>query len=433
MPPINKGSVGSLAQDPAKGKKPLLINPKQIVFYTVFFFVFCFSGVIIMSGMIPYRMGFVSFLVIPLIILYGFKITRVVIVYALLTGIIFLSGIINGSSFLEILLFMRILIFSFLIFVLVEMYVNSKNIARIMRLCVVIALIQLPVVIIQKMLYTRLPARLIAQVSSIDFGFGTFNFKADAQMAFFVTLVIAFLLFVDRKNQIVRRKWLVLLWLTLTVIIMNAEIVKIIVFTVWAFYLIRFLNIKTIVYVTILLIVAFVGLYFAGIFDDLVNNFARSIALNSPFNEAKREAFLAGDYGRGAAVGYYLTSDVLVFGDGPSKYYDVLSSTYSRGNMGHAFTIYSEIGLIGWILSMVIFYLFAFQKGSWRRNLANGRIMIPWFSILIFICLIILSFTTHVMNDISVMLSYLLIAKAGVLCTIQSSSGEQLSNQSAAI
>ncbi len=400
---------------PLTKKRPIRIKPKQIVFYTVFFMVFLFSGLLTMWGQIPYRMAFVSFLVLPLFLLYRFKITRVVIVYGLLTLAIILSGLINQSSLLEIVLFMRVILFSILIYSLVEMYVNPHNIITILRICVAIAVIQLPIVILQQLFYTSLPARITTLVSHIDFDFGTFNFKGDAPMTFFLAVIIAFLLFRDKENQVVRFKWPVLLWLTLTILITNAEIVKIIVVLIWVIYFIRYFNLKSLIYATVTLFLLFGILTGLGLLDEIWNDFTYSLSVNSPFKTTKRAAFLAGDYGRGAAVGYYLTSDVLWVGDGPSKYYDVLTSTYTRGNMGHTFTFYAEVGLFGWLFTLLIFYLIAFQKGSWRRNPRTGYIQIPWLSIAIFLALTILSFTTQVMNDISIMLIFLIIAKANAI------------------
>jgi hypothetical protein len=402
--------------EPSKvAKRPILINPKKIIFNLLFGLLFLFSGLITMVDVIPYRMAFASLLVLPLLPIYRFKITRVVLVYGVLTLSIVLSGIINGSSVLETVLFMRVIIFSILMYAIAEMYIRPKNLRRILRICVGIAVIQLPVILIQQRIYDILPERFIRSVSLLDFDFGTFNYKADAPMTFFVALIIAFLLFRDQRNQVIRRKWPVVIWLTLTILVANAEIMKIVVALIWAIFIIRYFSIKMLIYASLALLALFLILTASGLLDETWADLSHSIAVNSPFNDNKREAFLAGDYGRGAAVGYYLTTDILFFGDGPSKYYDVLTSTYLRGNMGHAFTFYSEVGLIGWLLSMLIFYLIAFQKGSWRRNPRTGRVQMPWFSLIIFVVLNVLSFTTQVMNDVSVMLIYLILAKANAM------------------
>jgi hypothetical protein len=386
-----------------------LINPKRIVFYLVFFLVYCFSGLLtvltIMLGVFQYRMGLVSALVIPLLLIYGIKVSRVSAAYVLLAGVVFLSGLYNHSSLREIILFMRILGFSYLMYMLVETYVHPNNISRIIQLCVAIAVIQLPIVVLQQLLFDRLPARVKAAVHAVDFDFGTFNFKCDATMAFFLTMIVIFLLFDRKRNYIIRRRWMVLFWLTLTVLITNAELVKLILASVWGVYLVRHLGFKTIIYSIGILLFIVGTLAFLGILDEIWSDFTYGLYGNTRFDSSREEAFLSGDYGRGSAVAYYLSEGILWLGDGPSKYYQVFSQTMLRGNTGHAFTFYSEVGLLGLLASVLVFFLIAFPGRGWRMRVCLV-------GILSFVSIQMLSFTTENMNDIGVVLIYCIIAKS---------------------
>ena len=93
----------------------------------------------------------------------------------------------------------------------------------------------------------------------------------------------------------------------------------------------------------------------AGILDQIWGDFSYSFRSNTSAGELIEEAFLSGSYGRGAAIAYYLNQDIKWFGDGPSKYFNVFSNIRMRGNTGHIFTFYSEVGLFGWLLSVLIF------------------------------------------------------------------------------
>ena len=131
----------------------LIIKPKKLVFYTIFVFAFLLSGALVMLDVVPYRMNPVSLLVIPLFFLYGVRFDRVVIAFGLLTLVILLSAVINQVSITQLILFLRGVLFAFLIYSLVRLTVNSKNIATIIRVCIVVGMIQLPIMLLQFMTY----------------------------------------------------------------------------------------------------------------------------------------------------------------------------------------------------------------------------------------------------------------------------------------
>ena len=381
--------------------RPLLVDVKGAVFYLVF----CFSGLIAILDVIPYRMAMASVFVIPLLLIYGIKLDRVLLAHMALVAIVLLSGLWNGSSPTEVLGFLRIPAFSYLMYRLVSVYVRPDNIRRIIRLCVLVAMIQLPLVVLQQLTYEKLPIRIAGYASARDFDFGTFNVKGDAAMAFFLTLLVVFLLFDRRRNYVIRRKWIVLPWLTLTVLIANAEGVKVIMLLVWAVYLTRYLNVRTIVYVALAFLLVIGVLSWAGFLDEIWGDFTRSLRSNLRMDERKEEVFLTGGYGRGAAIAYYARRGILWLGDGPSKYYNVMTRIRQVGNTGHVFTFYSEVGLLGWLCSVLVFFFIAFPG-------QGARIRVSWVGLLSFAAVQLLSFTTEIMNDISVALIYCIVAKS---------------------
>ena len=419
---VNQKSPVTSSNSPEfKGKRPL-IKPKRIVFFAVFVLLYLLSGVISMWGKIPYNMGLVSAFVIPLIFLYRIKPTRILVAYILLAVAVVLSGLLNQSSPFEITLFMRTLVFSFLMYFLIDITMRPDNMKTTIRLCVAIAVIQLPIIIFQQLTYNSLPVHLRAGLILVDFDFGTFNYKGDAAMSFFMTLVIAYLLFYNDRNHVVRHKWPIIAWLTITVLFVNAEIVKVILVFVWAAYLLFRFSPRRVLLAIAAMTLILGSLSITGISDEIWAELTKKFTINTTKNAARSERFLAGDYSRGAAFEFYLTNDFSLLGDGPSKYYNALTSTFTRGNNGHTLTFYAEVGFLGWLLSILIFYLIAFQKGSWRRNPRNGRIKVPWFSVVIFIALLMLSITQHVMNDISIMLIFMIIAKASIFSRLPDNS-----------
>lgn len=377
---------------------------KRIVFYLVFFLVFCFSGLLYVITAHSYRTALVSALVIPLVLLHGIRVDRVFVACLILTVVVGMSALYNQSSLSDFVEFMRVPVFSYLIYYLVEVFIDRTNIAKIVKLCIAVSLIQLPMVLLQWFAFDRLPARWTEEAGITDFGFGTFSYKADYAMAFFLCLLVIFLLFDRDRSHIIRHRWAVALWLTLTILIANAQMVKPIVLLVWGAYLIRHLGVKTLLYVgvaSVIIIVMIELLSGYGLLTQEVTLFAKLLVPSGPPDVS---GYLSGSYSRFGALQYFLDRGITLLGDGPSRYFDVFSRTRYVGNAGHFFTFYSEIGLLGWLTSVVILFWMAFPGG--KLCLGNG-----WVRALAFLSVNALTFTSNVMNDISVMLIYCIVLK----------------------
>ncbi len=386
--------------------KTLKINLNRITFRTLFAVVFCFSGLLTVVTGFQYRAALASLLVVPSLLLYGIRPNIVNLTYSGLFGVVVLSALINQSSVIQVVLFLRILIFSFLIFYIVQKFVTSRSIVPLIRACVVIAAFQLPVVVLQLFAYDYIPTSWASRVTRQDFVFGTFNFSTDYAMTFFLTLLVAYLLFNHEKNRIIKHKWLVVLWLTFTVIIANAQIVKLFLFIVWGVYLTTHFRLKVLLATTItglLITGASVWLSNHGILAENVFTFVVRLLPNEE-RVLSQDSYLASEYSRHAAIVYLLTEGFTLFGDGPSQYYDVFSRTRLRGNTGHFFTFFSEVGSVGWLLSVLIFFFIAFP-------IRKGKLLISWMRVLMFVGINMLAFTAQVMNDVGVMLTYCLFAK----------------------
>ena len=262
-----------------------------------------------------------SLLVLPIFVVRRIRLSAVIIAYGLLALVVVVSGLLDGSSLREILLFTRVLVFSFLIYVLVRVAVSRDNAARVYRWCLSLAIVQLPIVLIQRLLYESMPTAIKVSVSRVDFGFGTFNLKGDAAMSFFVTMVVLLIFFYGRGRVSLRRQWFVLPWLSLTVLLANSEVMKPLLFLIWGFYLITRPREKLIVNASLLLVLAIGGLAVTGGLSFVWSKLVTYLPNNLNFSSSGEAAFLAGSYGRGAAIAYYIRRGISLFGDGPSSYY----------------------------------------------------------------------------------------------------------------
>ncbi|GAH40057.1 unnamed protein product, partial [marine sediment metagenome] len=182
-----------------------------------------------------------------LIPIYGIRSKTVTKLFILFGFLIILSGIINESSLKQILMFFRFIVTPYAMFYLANKFIDHKNIIKILKLSIVIAMIQLPVVIIQKLFYHRLIQYSAVNIAPVDFCFGTFYVSCDPSMSFFLIGIILFLLFDNRNNFFIKKKTFIIIWLTITIFLSNSMIAHLILIFIWCLYFMKNISIKSII------------------------------------------------------------------------------------------------------------------------------------------------------------------------------------------
>lgn len=391
-------------------KNKIVLYPTRIIFILVFLLLFCFGFILAVITNFQYRAAMVSLLVIPLIFIYGIKLDQVLLAYGFLASIVVFSAIENSTSIQDFILFMRILVFSYLIYYLVKVSITEKSIGPVMQACVWVAVIQLPIMLVQWQLYDVLPLRLRGPAIFEDFGSGTFNYKTDYAMSFFLLMVTIYVLFVKQNNPFAKYKYVIGLWLSLSILVCNAQIVKIPLIIVWGVYVLRNFKIKTLITFGLgALVVGIIVLvlYQSNLLNESITTFIDRITMPGDKN-----TYLEGGYSRIAGLEYLFTDGFTLLGDGPSAYNDPITRIRTRGNTGHFFLFFSEIGFIGLIASFFLLFTITVP-------ITDGTIRISWIKALAFFSLIILTFTSHIMNDMAVFLIYCIIIKASVFTNNQ--------------
>lgn len=412
----------------------------KLTFYTVFLLVFLLSGVLSLIPGIPYRMGLVSFLVLPLLAISPFRLDKVFWGFTALVAAIALSALVNGSSLLEFLVFLRIPAFAFLVYFLADAYLNKETAPGVFKLLLFIGYLQLPIVIAQYFTYDHMPAMVKDQVTSTDFLFGTFNLKGDSSMSTFLVMMVVPLLFSSRVQAIVRYPLISSLYFSATVLLSNSRVSHIILVMVWLIYIARSIKMVGLraSLPPMLACLAFLGAFLyvdligGKVFNVLSINIVQLFPVaeaplqelvdesvfaaqedprQDPFNGQENsgqdpvELYLTGEYARGGAIRYFLSQGVSIFGDGPTKYYNPITRERLRGNRGHFLTFYSEVGLLGWGASIAVFLLMVLVPDK------RGRPTLRWVGVLLFAVLMMMSLTLEIMNDISVVFAYVLISR----------------------
>lgn len=400
-------------------KRRILVNPGAIIFWTMFALTYLYlSRLLVVVTYGRFRLGaFALGLGFLSVLLHGRMVKNIglALVSILLCFVALLSAWINRSSLLQLAAFVRIPVAAYLIYHLVKYFLNTEARARqVLRCMYTIAVLQLPVVALQRWTYPWLPERLkfgslTGELSLVDFGMGTFS--GDTSMAFALIGLIILLLFAPYTHSVVKRKWLMSGWLSVTVLFSNSQIQHITILLVWGGYLISHLKVRTIVVSILVLVVvtgALVILHQSGVmtFPPLSHTLARLSKLSLIVERnVREEQFLEGGHAREAAIHYYLQQPMKWIGEGPGSAYNTVTGERTIGSWGHAFTFYAEVGLVGWLLSILAFLVMA----SPARFVSAGVLRFSWVGFLMFIAVNIVTFVKYPMGDSALMFTYCVV------------------------
>lgn len=393
------------------------VNFGAVAFWTVFALnYFYINRVLIVATYDRFRLGiFVLALSLSVIVVYQ-KIVKnilLVVIIALFSFITFLSAWINNISLLQFLAFVRIPILVYLIYNLVWTYLDTNaRVKKILRLIFIIAAIQLPIIAIQRFLYPYLPERIkIGSISGqlvlTDFGMGTFS--GDTSMAFALIGLVILLLFDPRIKGIVNKRWLLAGWLSLTVLFSNSQLQHFTIALIWLIFFLSQMKVKNILFGTISLILVSGTIILLSqselmTFPLLQNSLNKLSSFTQIFEgNMDYEKFLSGRHARDEALSYYLNQPVKWIGDGPGTVYDTATGRRTIGGWGQIFTYYAEVGLIGWIMSVLIFFLIAFPFHVTRNSF---RIQVSWVQVLIFLTINTVTFVKYPMGNSAIMFTY---------------------------
>jgi hypothetical protein len=297
-------------------------------------------------------MAYVSFLPFLMMPFFGLKNNAILWISIIFAFIIILSGFVNHTPLILIILYLQNAITPYVIYYMVTSYLHSGNITRIFKWCIIIACIQLPIVILQRAFYEKISQYGSRYVLKEDFGFGTFYTSNDPALAFFVFGLILFLLFDHEHNHIVRRRKLLIGWLVLTILVLNSKISLVILTLIFGYYFLRRLQLKTIL-VSIFSIAAAVFIAWKLItlnpqISENVNGLFNLVQSWKIDPATARKNYLQGHGNRAYALVYLLSQPINLLGNGPFFSLDPFTKVYHRGgDSGHLVNFYINLGIIG--------------------------------------------------------------------------------------
>jgi hypothetical protein len=383
----------------------------KFIFYTVFTFAFLIGGAIFLMDIFPFRLFYLAPLAFLLLPKYGLKIGNVEKVFFLFLIEIIASAIINGVSLSQILGFLRFIGIPYSMYYLCKNYINGNNIQRIIKLCIVVACLQPPLVLLQQTFFDPINSLLPANTryqheEQMDFSFGSFYISDDPAMSFFLMGLVIFLLFDNANNQFIKNRLLLAGYFTIGVLISNSQLSNILALLIWIVFFLRRFKAKDLIKSMIIASAALLLLLSLGLYEFLEWKIADVIQQASieSIQSAAGSGFEDGKYERNAAIYFYLTQPLKILGDGPSAYYDALNREFTIGNTGQIFTLYAEVGLLGLLMGYWIFYEMS-RRSSASRNVAWGC----------FFLMSALTITTFVLSDASLILAYNIFLKTNLI------------------
>jgi hypothetical protein len=374
---------------------------KKLVFYLVFFLMFLVGGFLNYFGVLSYKMIFGAAL--PLIILPFIKIKVNSFLYftIIFVAVIVLSSIINQTNPLLTIWFFQNAAIPFLMYVIVVTYLSEKNITSVYKWIIRIATIQFPIILLQRFLYPLISKFAKIEVSDYDIGFGTFYTSDDIALSFFVLGVILYILFDNEHNYFVRHKVFLLIWLTLTILVLNSKISYLILGLIWSYYLITKVRVKVILYFLTVGLLVFMLAYILGLREQIelnVSAIREQLAFN--MNPSRAEYFYDNAQGnRAAALLHLSTEPPKILGEGPHALYNPITNKFNMGgDTSQLISFYVELGFIGLFVSYLMLY-------SIIRGLHYSQ-----FIRLNFIMLFFISVVSNIFLDASIMMIFVIFS-----------------------
>lgn len=382
-----------------------------IVFLLIYVLVFFLSGTLQFFLGVPY-VG-ISFIVVVLLAfvvvislpLWNFRYADPVVIVGLFyVFLVVLSGIINQSEVLHILIYLFFPLIPLLFYLFIKSGIRHKTFyqRQISLLTMYTACLQFPFILGQRLSYDFMKDFNQSGQALIpaDFWFGTFPFKADHALGMFMLLNILNIYWNNDKLKLTRYPWLVIGWIALSVFMTDTKITQLILALLFIVHAYMVVPQKIRIFGIITVVVAAIAAVFM-LKQIPILRFEYEYAQRAYTLEHSKWTYNSGIYARRPnIVIYYMYYRPLTWvGEGPYDYFDFREGKFKKTHhFSQLIWTYNDLGLTG--LITVILFMFLLVK-----SLALSR----WRTWLIFIVLMIYAFMTIALFDFALVISLLLV------------------------
>lgn len=267
---------------------------------------------------------------------------------------------------------------------------------KIINILYLVGLLQFPVILFQRLFYSRLSSISARQIDEEDFSFGTFFLANDHALCFLILCLFTVLIFTKYKPPYFHKAGYIV-WFTLTILIANSKISFLLLGLILGIYIFSRLRLKRIiilgaVFIAITLILRispeasdFLDSKSTYIFDKVLNS---NVDLNNPSIQRNMST---GRAERNVIFLYYLNEPLSYFGEGPYTYWSPVTKQFRMFiNFSQYIWFYSDLGLFG---IFIIIFIYSFLYLKYNRLIS--------YQVIFLILILVYSFFTNTLGDLA--------------------------------
>jgi hypothetical protein len=278
----------------------------------------------------------------------------------LLIFYIHLTGFINETPYIKILLYCIFIVVPISAYLTVKFLVTPKTQLNILKhFFLLVGLLQLPVLLVQNFGYNFLIKFQNSNqtIDPIDFNFGTFFLKDDHGLCFFLLCFIIFL-WLDERGKMIKHRSLLTIYFSVSVFLTNSTISHLLL-CILLLYLI-FSKLRPKIWAYLISSCSFLLLMLFLLNSESIQN-ATEKAFQALDYERSLRFYEKGVANRQQTLIVLINDELKWIGEGPHTYFDILSgSFYQAPNFSQWLWFYFDIGLIGLFLFLIFLRRFAY-------------------------------------------------------------------------
>lgn len=308
-------------------------------------------------------------------------INKIVLIAILYCVTIVLSGFINNSPLINIVVYCLFPLLPLSVFLF--FYINYENNfivpKAIYKIIFFIALIQLPILLIQRYFYDILIIfnHSGQTIKSFDFLFGSFLLKSDHSLGCFLLFTTISLLFnISGVRKYIKFPIIIAIYLSISLLFSESNISKALLVLTWVVFLVNYLQrmIPRELFTRKFFLVFVLSLFALGFYNirniELITSKVGGTFENHYTVEKSTRFFYEGTAKREQIVIFALSElDTKYIGDGPYSYFDIRTGEFKNTiHFSQIIWTYFDLGLVGLILIFLYaYYLIKYMVPNNRK------------------------------------------------------------------
>lgn len=353
----------------------------RMVFFIQFWLVFMIGGTLQVIGVVTKTkltiiLSAISFLYFFVSAFINKRLRRpaVYFIAAAVAFIIVLSWQQNHCSTVDFLGSLLLIFIPLCFYFSTTQFIRFGQIKSLLKLCLVISVIQLPVMVLQRVFYQYIAALSHEGVPYIDIAYGTFFFKDDHALGFFLLCLIVFVLFNKNTRFVVPYKLGFLAWWVLTIFATNSKLSGVLCVIILSsyisqklFHLLKLNIFRRNAFYVACTLVAFMTI---GIVAMVNTGLIKNDRLYEAYDRIESQIEREHPVPRYGPLVKFVVEPVSLLGKGLFSYYNPITKQWGiRGGHSQWYSIYYNFGVLGLIAVFTLLLMMALKvdtlPGEW--------------------------------------------------------------------